>query len=76
MRARSLQEFGTRHRAMMRYCFEFPETLGFVISQDSDIRAMRRIGGRLVLWENINVQLAFKVASQLTTLPLDVPAVA
>ncbi len=55
-----LQEFGTRHRAMMRYCFEIPGTLGFVVSQDGDIRAMTRIGDKLMLWENINVRLAFK----------------
>ena len=45
---------------MMRYCYEHEGALGFVISQDGDIRATMRIGDRLVLWENINVQLAFK----------------
>lgn len=54
---------------MIRYCFEMPESLGFVVSQDGDIRAMTRIGDRLVLWENVNVQLAFKVNNQLPTMP-------
>lgn len=64
MRPAHLEEFGTRHRAMMRYCFEVPGTLGFVVSQDGDIRAIIRHGDRLVFWENVNVQLAFKVESQ------------
>ena len=47
--------FGTRHRSMMRYCFAYPGSLGFVVSQDSQIRAMMRMGDRLVLWENLRV---------------------
>jgi hypothetical protein len=35
-------------------------SLGLVVSQDGDIRAMTRIADMLVLWENIDVQLAFK----------------
>jgi hypothetical protein len=36
-----------------------------VVSQDGDIRAMTRIGERLILWENIDVQLAYRpVGSQ------------
>ncbi len=52
-------QFGTRHRAMIRYCHERIGTLGFVVSQDGDIQAMTRIGDKLVLWENIDVPLAF-----------------
>jgi len=60
LRAGSLSQFGTRHRAMMRYCNENPGALGFVISQDGDIRATMRHDDRLILWENINAQLAFR----------------
>jgi hypothetical protein len=60
LRPCDLEHFGTRHRAMMRYCYENPGSLGFVVSQDGDIRAMLRLGDRLVLWENIEVQLAFR----------------
>jgi hypothetical protein len=59
-----LSQFGTRHRAMMRYCYEHEGALGFVISQDGDIRATMQLGGRLVLWENINVQLAFRTENR------------
>ncbi len=63
MRPGELTQFGTRHRAMMRYCFAKPGALGFVVSQDGDIRAMTRIADQLVLWENIDVQLAYRPAS-------------
>lgn len=60
LRKATLSQFGTRHRAMMRYCNAHPGALGFIISQDGDVRATLKVGSRLVLWENINVQLAFK----------------
>jgi hypothetical protein len=48
--------FGTRHRSMMRYCYHHPRSIGFVISQDGDIRAMTRVPRGLILWENIRLQ--------------------
>jgi len=60
LRQGELTQYGTRHRAMMRYCYDKPGSLGFVVSQDGDIRAMTRIAEMLVLWENIDVQLAFR----------------
>ena len=59
-----LSTFGTRHRAMLRYCDENEGALGFVISQDGDIRATMKHRGRLVLWENINVQLAYRAENR------------
>ena len=47
--------YGTRHRSMMRYCFAHPGSLGFVVSQDGDIRAITRVGKKLVMWENLKV---------------------
>jgi hypothetical protein len=58
LRRVDLTHFGTRHRAMMRYCHQRPGTLGFAVSQDGEIRAMTRLDDRLVVWENIDVQLA------------------
>ncbi len=60
LRPAPLSQFGTRHRAMMRYCDANEGALGFVISQDGDIRATMKYQGKLVLWENINVQLAYR----------------
>ncbi len=51
------QHYGTRHRSMMRYCAKFPGSVGFVISQDGDVRVMTKVDGRLVVWENIQLQL-------------------
>ncbi|HLN33026.1 MAG TPA: hypothetical protein VK395_35175 [Gemmataceae bacterium] len=48
--------FGTRHRSMMRYCDRYPGSVGFVVSQDSDVRVMTRHEGRLVFWENLRLQ--------------------
>lgn len=49
--------YGTRHRSMMRYCAKYPGGLGLVISQDGDVRVMTRVGDRLIVWENIQLQL-------------------
>jgi hypothetical protein len=62
LRLAELTQYGTRHRAMMRYCYDKPGSLGLVVSQDGDIRAMTRIADMLVLWENIDVQLAYQPA--------------
>jgi hypothetical protein len=51
------QLYGTRHRSMMRYCASFPGSVGFVVSQDGDVRVMTKVDGRLVVWENIRLQL-------------------
>ncbi len=47
---------GTRHRSMMRYCYVVPGSLGFVVSQGGDIRAMTRVGGDLIFWDSIRLQ--------------------
>lgn len=48
--------YGTRHRSMMRYCFAHPSSLGFVVSQDGDIRALMRVRNEVVMWDNLKVQ--------------------
>jgi len=50
-------EFGTRHRSMMRYCWKVPESVGFVISQDGGLRVMTRVDENLVIWDNVSLQL-------------------
>lgn len=51
------QLYGTRHRSMMRYCSKFAGSVGFVISQDGDVRVMTKVGNRLIFWDNIRLQL-------------------
>ena len=48
--------FGTRHRSMFSYCWENTDSLGFVVSQDGDIRAITKVNDKLIMWDNINVQ--------------------
>lgn len=52
--------FGTRHRSMMRYCSAHPGSIGFVISQDGDIRAITKIENKLIVWENIKISMALR----------------
>jgi len=57
LRKLDYQQYGTRHRSMMRYCAKYPGSVGFVISQDGDVRVMTHVEGRLIVWENIQLQL-------------------
>jgi len=47
--------FGTRHQSMIAYCHNNPEAIGFVVSQDGDIRAFSQINNKVIMWENIKV---------------------
>jgi len=47
--------FGTRHRSMMRYCSANPGSVGFVISQDADVRAMTMVDDDVCMWENFRL---------------------
>ena len=49
--------YGTRHRSMMRYCAAVPGSVGFVVSQDGDVRAITCVDGDLIMWENIKLRL-------------------
>lgn len=48
--------FGTRHRSMIRYCWKYENTVGFVISQDGDVRAITKQNDKLLIWDNIQLQ--------------------
>ena len=56
LRAASYNHFGTRHRSMMRYCFQNPGSIGFVVSQDGEVRVITKVGESLVMWENIKLK--------------------
>ena len=56
LRPASYNHFGTRHRSMMRYCFRHPGSIGFVISQDGEVRMISKVEERLVIWENIKLK--------------------
>jgi hypothetical protein len=52
----NLNQYGTRHRSMLRYCAANPDSVGFIVSQDGDVRAITRSGDRVVLWDNVRIQ--------------------
>jgi hypothetical protein len=52
----SLNEYGTRHRSMLRYCAAYPASVGLIVSQDGDVRAITHTGNRVVLWDNVRIQ--------------------
>lgn len=51
-----INTWGTRHRSMIRYCHANPGSVGFIISQDGDVRAVSKVGQRTVIWEDIAIQ--------------------
>jgi hypothetical protein len=51
--------FGTRHRSMMRYIAQNPASIGFVISQDGDVRVMTQVQGKVVVWDDLRLQVHF-----------------
>lgn len=55
----SYDAFGTRHRSMMRYCNSCPGSVGFVVSQDGDVRVMTKVEDRLVVWDGVQLERVF-----------------
>jgi DisA bacterial checkpoint controller nucleotide-binding len=49
----NLNDYGTRHRTMIRYCSAYPDSVGFVVSQDGNVRAVTHSGNCALLWENV-----------------------
>ncbi|QQS34940.1 MAG: DNA integrity scanning protein DisA nucleotide-binding domain protein [Ignavibacteriales bacterium] len=50
-----INNFGTRHRSAFRMCSSFDNCVAFVISQDGGIKAVKRNGPNLILWNNVNL---------------------
>jgi len=59
-----MNHFGTRHRSMMRHCVAHPDSVGFVVSQDGDVRAIASVRGQVVLWDNIRLYSTHNLSSQ------------
>lgn len=51
----SPDHYGTRHRSMFSYCWNNENCVGFVVSQDGDIRAIKKVKNKIIIWENIKV---------------------
>jgi hypothetical protein len=48
--------FGMRHRSMMRYCGSHGSAVGFVVSEDGDVRAITQVDSAVMLWDPIRLQ--------------------
>ena len=60
-----VEHFGMRHRSMMRFCDKYPASIGFVVSQDGDIRAVMKENRAVLLWENVRVLELLNARSRL-----------
>jgi len=70
LRKLDYKEFGTRHRSMMRYVSAVQPSVGFVVSQDGDVRAITRHGKRVIIWEDIRLRLDDFVKREKPVTPL------
>jgi hypothetical protein len=52
------ENVGTRHRSAYRLCQAIPDALAIVISQDGDVRFVKRLGGAVVYWNQGTVGMA------------------
>ena len=51
------ETFGTRHRSAFRFCDEYPNSVAFVISQDGDVKAIKKVDDDLIVWPDPNAGL-------------------
>ena len=58
-----IRNFGTRHRSMMRKCHQDINAVGFVVSQDGDVRAITSDDHKVIIWENIRLHRLVNVIS-------------
>jgi hypothetical protein len=61
LQRRKAESYGTRHRSMMRFCTLYPESVGFVVSQDGPVRAIKKVGAKLVMWDDIQLHHFFEI---------------
>jgi hypothetical protein len=48
--------FGMRHRSMLRYCGAHESAVGFVVSQDGDVRTITKVDEAVILWDRTRLQ--------------------
>lgn len=52
---RPLEEYGMRHRSVARFCASLDDSVGFVISQDGGVKAVRKVGPDVVVWPSMSI---------------------
>lgn len=48
-----ITSFGTRHRSACRFCSSFEDALCFVVSQDGQVKGVKRVGPQVVMWNDL-----------------------
>lgn len=48
-----VESTGTRHRSMYRFCAEVGESIGFVISQDGGVKAVKKVGDEVLVFQDV-----------------------
>jgi hypothetical protein len=59
-----IKDYGTRHRSMIRHCALDPNSVGFVVSQDGEVRAITKVGSKVLLWDNVRIHSIHNVKSR------------
>ena len=50
-------EYGTRHRSTFRFVASMEPSVGFIMSQDGGVKAVRQVGSKLVMWPYFQIGL-------------------
>ena len=51
-------EYGTRHRSAFRFVACMEPSVGFIMSQDGGVKAVRQVGSKLVMWPYFQIGFA------------------
>jgi len=54
-REESVENVGTRHRAVYRLCAVYPDCIGVVISQDGNVRFVAHHQGKVTYWNQLSI---------------------
>jgi hypothetical protein len=54
-------KYGMRHRSMLRYCSAHHDSVGLVVSQDGNVRAVTRGDKGVLLWENVLIRVSHNI---------------
>ena len=60
-RGEPTENVGTRHRSVYSLCHRIPEAMGIVLSQDGNVRFIKRRNDRVTYWEQA-ISFALKIS--------------
>lgn len=52
-----VESYGARHGAAFRLCESLDVAVAFVVSQDGGVKAVKKLGSTVVLWEDVDLSL-------------------